>query len=63
MGADALLCSGSHTALADVLSRRSFISIPGNVHFMARDGQDRTFPGPLESWWLTRADGQADGAF
>ncbi len=63
MGADAVLCSGSHPALGRVLSRRSFLKIPGNVHFMARDADDRCFPGPLESWWLTRGDGQADGAF
>lgn len=63
LDADAVLCSGSHPALADVLARRSFLPLPGNVHFMARNDEARSFPRPFESWWLTRGDAQSDGAF
>lgn len=63
MGADALLCSGTHPALEAALARRSFLRLPGNVHFMARDGDNRVFPRPLKSWWMTRGDAQSDGAF
>lgn len=60
LNADALLCSGSHPALASVLRNRGFLKLPGNVRFMTRDGADRVFPSPLESWWLTRGDSKAD---
>lgn len=62
LGADALLCSGSHPALERVLKRRSFLSFPGDVHFMARSSGDRDFPDHLHDWWLTRGDAQSDGA-
>jgi hypothetical protein len=46
-----------------VLNRRSFVSLPGNVHFMARDHDERRFPQAFDRWWLTRGDAQSDGAF
>jgi len=63
MGADAILCSGTHPALADVLARRGFVSIPANLHFLARDWQGDVFADPIGDWWLTRGDAASDGAF
>jgi hypothetical protein len=63
LGADALLCSGTHAVLDTVLDRRGFFAIPGNLHFMARNDDDRIFPEPATEWWLTRGDGRSDGAF
>jgi hypothetical protein len=62
LGADALLCSASHGRVPPLLRRRGYVRLGGNVHFMARpdgyslDGLD------LASWWLMRADGEADDA-
>ena len=63
LGADALLCSGSHPCLEDVLRRRGFLTVPGNVHVLAKDDESRVFPQPLSGWWLTRGDAQSDAAF
>lgn len=64
LGADALLCSASHPALAALLPRRAFLRLPGNVHFMARDDAGAcALPQTLEEWWLTRGDSDADDSF
>jgi hypothetical protein len=63
LGADTVLCSGSLPVLRRVLTRRSFAPIPGNLHFLTRDADQRSFPTELDSWWLTRGDAESDGAF
>lgn len=60
MGADALLCSGTHAALERVLARRGFLSAPPNLHLLVRDPHGRASAVDLTDWWLTRGDGQAD---
>jgi hypothetical protein len=62
-GADAVLCSGTHETLRRALSARSFLKIPGNLHFMVRGQGGAQFPEDLGSWWLTRGDAGSDGAF
>jgi len=64
MDADALLCSASHPALQAVLRRRAFVPIPGNVHFLARDPEEKHgLASELAQWWVVRADGTPDEAF
>lgn len=64
LGADAVLCSATHRRLHGVLRRRAFVPIPGNVHFLLRDpdGPRASVP-PIEDWWLTRGDSNADEVF
>ena len=64
MGADAILCSAAHPALASVLRRRAYLPLPGNVHLMLRDTK-RSAEQPLEvdAWWVTRGDASSDEAF
>ena len=60
-GADMLLCSACHPALADVLRRSAFVPVAGNVHLLVRDAPDGPpLPDALDRWWITRADGGAD---
>jgi len=63
-GADAVLCTTSHRALARLLRRRAFVPLPGNVHFFVRDatGAGR-WSHDLASWWLARGDSGADEVF
>ncbi len=60
---DAIVCSGSHPALEDVLRRRGYARIPGNVHMMLRTSEAPGAPTDLGDWWLTRGDARSDGAF
>jgi hypothetical protein len=64
LGADCLLCTGSHSSLQPLLKRRAFMRLPGNVHFLVRHpaGQDH-LPRTLGEWWLTRGDSDADEVF
>ncbi|PYP10639.1 MAG: hypothetical protein DMD59_04955 [Gemmatimonadetes bacterium] len=63
-GADAVLCTTSHRALARLLSRRSYLPLPGNVHFFLRDvSASARWPRDLASWWLARGDSAADEVF
>ena len=63
-GADAVLCTTSHRALARVLRRRAFVPLPGNVHFFVRDATGAArWPRDLASWWLARGDSDADEVF
>ncbi|MBC7790878.1 MAG: GNAT family N-acetyltransferase, partial [Anaerolineae bacterium] len=61
MGADALLCTASHPAIASLLPRRAYLKLPGNVHFLVRDPKDEhAMPRTLADWWLTRGDANSD---
>ena len=61
LGADALVCSPSHPALAPLLRRRSWLAIPANLHFLARAAD--VAPSGVGDWWLMRADGNSDEGF
>lgn len=61
LSADALMCSASHPSLAPLLKRRSWITIPPNLQFLARIND--AAPSVLADWWLTRADGNSDEGF
>jgi len=64
LGADALLCTASHRTVPGLLRRAAFVPLPGNQHFMIRDGEGRSdYPTDLGDWWLTRGDSKADSAF
>jgi hypothetical protein len=64
MGADALLCTASHPAIQEVLRRRSFLRLPGNVHLMIRDPKSAAgLALDAESWWVTRGDASSDEVF
>lgn len=64
-GADAIIASTSNPGLGRALARQSYVSVPGNVHFLFRDVSEESprFGPRLEDWWLTRGDGAADEAF
>jgi len=63
-GADAVLCTTSHRALARLLSRRAYVPLAGNVPFFLRDvSGSRRWPSDLASWWLARGDSAADDVF
>ena len=62
MDADALLCSDTHAGLARTLSRYGALSLPANVNFLIRLPGGTQVP-PLDQWWLTRGDGDADEVF
>lgn len=58
--ADVLLCSASDSRLRAALRRRAFLSLSGNIHFLARaEGSSAS----LEGWWLMRGDSAADEVF
>lgn len=62
--ADALLCSGTHPILLRLLRMNGFLKGPANVSFLLRDKTPAgKLPDPLEEWWLTRGDSDADGVF
>jgi hypothetical protein len=62
--ADALLSSTPSDAFQPLLARRAYVRLPGNVHFFTKDtGATCAFPKELDAWWLTRGDGESDGAF
>jgi len=64
MGADALLCTASHPAITTLLSRRAYVKLPGNVHFLVRDVKDvHALPKSLTDWFLTRGDANSDEVF
>ncbi len=64
MGADALLCTASHPAITTLLSRRAYVKLPGNVHFLVRDVKDvHALPKALTDWFLTRGDANSDEVF
>lgn len=60
IGADALLCSGTHPALERVLAKRGFLAAPPNLHFLVHDPDGHASATSVGDWWLTRGDGQAD---
>ena len=63
-GADALLCTASHSALRPLLNKRAFVPLPGNQHFMVRNpGNGGTITSSISRWWLTRGDSRADSPF
>lgn len=63
-GADALLCSASHSAVTRLLPSHGFFSVPANIHFMlANKSGQNAFPSDLSSWWITRGDSNADEVF
>lgn len=63
-GADAILCSTSHPALARLLRRQAYVPLPGNVHVLLHDRSGATsWPQDLAAWWLARGDGEADEVF
>ena len=65
-GADAILATTSHRALARLLRRQAYVALPGNVHFFLHDatvGGPARWPRDLASWWLARGDGEADEVF
>jgi len=67
--ADAILCTTSQRALARLLRRQAYLRLPGNVHFLLRDGRGEgsegavRWPQDLASWGLARGDGDADEVF
>jgi len=67
--ADAILCTTSQRAVARLLRRQSYLRVPGNVHFLLRDGRAggegsaARWPRDLGSWGLGRGDGDADEVF
>ena len=62
--ADAILCTTSQRALARLLRRQAYLRLPGNVHFLLRDGTGNgRWPQDLASWGLARGDGDADEVF
>jgi GNAT superfamily N-acetyltransferase len=61
-GADALLCSASHSSLRRLLSHQGYLPFPGNVALLARGLPEETCP-TIDAWWLTRGDGHADEVF
>jgi GNAT superfamily N-acetyltransferase len=61
-GADALLCSASHTGLRRLLAHQGYLPFPGNVCLLVRGLPEEACP-PLDEWWLTRGDGHADEVF
>jgi hypothetical protein len=64
MGADALLCTASHPAIQEVLRRRSFLRLPGNVHLMIRDPKGAAgLSVDAQAWWVTRGDASSDEVF
>ena len=64
LGADAILCSASHNALAKPLRQRRYVSIAGNVHFFMRgEPADHPWPATVDQWWLARGDSEADAVF
>jgi hypothetical protein len=64
MGADALLCTASHPAIENVLKRRAYIKLPGNVHLMIRDpGKKAELSADATEWWVTRGDASSDEVF
>jgi hypothetical protein len=64
LGADGLLCSGTHHALQAVLRRRGYLPVPANLHLMTRDYGEFSFQGVAEhDLWFTRGDGQSDETF
>jgi len=63
-GADAILATTSHGALARLLRRQAYAALPGNVHFFLHDATGTArWPRDLASWWLARGDGGADEVF
>jgi len=64
LGAEAILCSASHIALAKPLRRRRYVSIAGNVHFFMRgEPASGAWPSTVGQWWLARGDSEADAVF
>jgi len=63
-GADAILSTTGHTALARLLRRQAYVPLPGNVHFLVHDVTGgRRWPHDVRSWWLARGDSDADEVF
>ncbi|HEV8305280.1 MAG TPA: hypothetical protein VGQ25_09985 [Gemmatimonadales bacterium] len=63
-GADAILATTSHGALARLLRRQAYAALPGNVHLFLHDATGPArWPRDLASWWLARGDGEADEVF
>jgi hypothetical protein len=63
LGADALVCSGSHPELERLLARRGYVALPGTVQVHARDAEHHRFGGERHDLWITRGDARSDEAF
>jgi hypothetical protein len=64
LGIEAILCSASHPVLARVLRDQAYVGIPANGNFLTRTAKGQPpLSQPLERWWLTRADANADDVF
>jgi hypothetical protein len=64
LGADAILCGASATAIDPLLTRRGFLPLPPNLHVLARFPRDVPAPSPgIGDWWFTRGDSEGDGSF
>jgi len=64
LGAAALLCGASATAVPPLLSRRAYLNLPANLHVLARSKDlEEPLPRALSEWWTTRGDSEGDGTF
>lgn len=64
MGADAILCSTAHPAIARVLRGRGFLELAGNVRLMLREPRGAAnLSRNATEWWLMRGDANSDEAF
>jgi hypothetical protein len=63
-GADAILATTGHAALASLLRRQGYVALAGNMHFFVRDATGAArWPPDLAGWWLARGDSGADEVF
>lgn len=62
LGADAVWCSASAQGLAPVLARRGYVAVPSNIRFFlkAPAADADAWHLPVQEWWLTRGDSEAD---
>lgn len=64
LGADALLCSATHSRARPLLRRRAYWPAPPNVHLLTRDpAKSCGLSAALDDWWITRGDSNADEVF
>jgi hypothetical protein len=63
-GSDALVCASTHPSRLQLLRRRAFLSVSGQVHLLSRSAPgEPPLPRAADSWWITRGDSNADEAF
>lgn len=64
LNADAVLCGASAAAIQPLLRRRGYLSLPANLHVLARYAAGEvTIPPDLADWWVTRGDSEGDSTF